>query len=652
MGGVRRLIRKRILIPEPDQQVHRFLWRNLETSREPDVYVKTVLTFGDKPAPAMAQTALRKTAEESKITHPKAAEVITENTYMDDICDSVDTVREAKEQTKDIDTVLEKGGFRVKCWISNKFLRSPSQNEKMDMATMFQGSVEENVLGITWNNQSDTLSFKVNFELINQIAEAEQQQPEVKLTKRLLLSQVARIYDSVGFAAAFLIRAKIGMQVLWQTGVDWDEEPPPAIRYKWIELFKEMKELNKITFQRSLCCANATEPPMLCVFTDASKDAFGTCAYIHQKTNGDKYLVRLIAAKSRVAPLKQLTVPRLELQAAVLASRLVKAIEQESRLQFKSVKLFTDSSITLAWIQSPSRSFKPFVSSRVGEIQSNTDPSQWRHIPGEVNVADDVSRGIRVEELNGRWSNGPEFLILPEEFWPREAMEAVSEEDMERRQVKAVYEVKKVEQIINPEKFSSWRKLIRVTARIQRLAKKIRLRKHAQEGRNGPLTPEELENAEIFWIKAAQNDLHRRNDKGEFKSLSPFLDGKGVIRVGGRVDEAIVSYDTKHPALLPSDHWVSWLITRHAHQYGHNGVATTTARTRRKFWILKGNKLSKTVKFKCGFCREMAHMAETQLMANLPALRLTPHTPPFYMTACDYFGPYNVKISRSKTAKH
>ena len=185
-----------------------------------------------------------------------------------------------------------------------------------------------------------------------------------------------------------------------------------------------------------------------------------------------------------------------------------------------------------------------------------------------MNVADDVSRGIRVEALNGRWSNGPKFLQLPEEFWPQEAMKAVSEEEMDRRQVKVICEVKKVEQAINPEKFSSWRKLIRLTARIQRLAKKISSRKHALEGRYGPLTPEELERAEILWIKAAQNDLHRRKEKGEFKSLSSFLDGKGVLRVGGRMDEAIVSYDAKHPALLPSNHWISLLITRHAHQYG------------------------------------------------------------------------------------
>ena len=177
---------------------------------------------------------------------------------------------------------------------------------------------------------------------------------------------------------------------------------------------------------------------------------------LSQRTNDHKYQVRLIAAKSRVTPLKQLSVLRLELQAAVLASRLAKTIEHESRLQFKSVKLFTDSSITLAWLQSPSHSFKPFVSSRVGEIQSNTDQNQWRHFPGEVNVADDVSRGIPVEELNGQWSNGPEFLQLPEEFWPQETTKAVSEDDMERRQVKAVYEVKKGD-LVNHQKRSWYR---------------------------------------------------------------------------------------------------------------------------------------------------------------------------------------------------
>ncbi|XP_068723815.1 uncharacterized protein [Montipora capricornis] len=94
------------------------------------------------------------------------------------------------------------------------------------------------------------------------------------------------------------------------------------------------------------------------------------------------------------------------------------------------------------------------------------------------------------------------------------------------------------------------------------------------------------------------------------------------------------------------------LITRHVHQQGHSGVAATTAKIRAKYWILKAMKLSKSIKFKCGFCKEMAHKTETQLMANLPALRLSPYTPPFYYTACDYVGPYSVKVGRNKTAKH
>lgn len=152
-----------------------------------------------------------------------------------------------------------------------------------------------------------------------------------------------------------------------------------------------MQELNKIGFKRCLVPPETPELPVLCVFSDASQEAFGACTYIRQKNQQNTYEVKFVPAKSRVAPLKQLTIPRLELQAAVLASRLAKSIQEESKIDFKDGKFFTDSTITLAWIQSLSCSFKPFVSSRVGEIQSNTDPSQWKHIPSEDNVADDLS---------------------------------------------------------------------------------------------------------------------------------------------------------------------------------------------------------------------------------------------------------------------
>ena len=156
-----------------------------------------------------------------------------------------------------------------------------------------------------------------------------------KMTKRMILSQVARIYDPIGFAAAFIVRAKIGMQRLWQLGLDWDDEVPLAVQETWISLFQEIKELDSVFFERCLTVVSAVEPPMLCVFADASQDALGACAYARQRKDDNTYAVKFIAAKSRVSPLKQLTIPRLELQAAVLASRLAKSIQEESRIQFK-----------------------------------------------------------------------------------------------------------------------------------------------------------------------------------------------------------------------------------------------------------------------------------------------------------------------------
>ena len=366
------------------------------------------------------------------------------------------------------------------------------------------------------------------------------------------------------------------------------------------------------------------------------------------KTKQSTYEVNFVTAKSRVAPLKQLTIPHLELQAAVLASRLAKTIREESRIHFKSVHFFTDSTITLAWIKSPSRAFNLFISARVGEIQSNFEPSQWKHIPGDVNVADDLSRGISIQDLTGRWSDGPEFLQLPEELWPQpHTAQAPPEEHTERRRAEVVCQVKIAENPIDPQVFSSWRRLIRVTACIRRLAEKIRLGKHAQEGQQGPSTPEELLQAELFWIRDVKKGLHDRLVKGEFKTLSPSIDDKGIITVGGRLDKAIVPYETKQPALLPSTNWISLLITRHVHKFGPPGVATTTAKTRQQYWILKVNKLSKSVKSCRVFCKEMAHKAEEQLMADLPDDRLALHTLPFYYASFDYFRPYNVKIGRN-----
>ena len=191
---------------------------------------------------------------------------------------------------------------------------------------MFKGD-EEKVLGTLWNFKTDKFHFRVAADLVkpNHVQ---------KMTKRMILSQVARIYDPIGFAAAFIVRTKIGMQRLWQLGLDWDDEVPLTVQETWISLFQEIKELDNVSFERCLTVVSSVEPPMLCVFADASQDALEACAYARQRKDDNTYEVKFIAAKSRVSPLKQLTIPRLELQAAILASRLAKSIQEESRIQF------------------------------------------------------------------------------------------------------------------------------------------------------------------------------------------------------------------------------------------------------------------------------------------------------------------------------
>ena len=166
---------------------------------------------------------------------------------------------------------------------------------------------------------------------------------------------------------------------------------------------------------------------------------------------------------------------------------------------------------------------------------------------------------------------------------------------------------------------------------------------------HGLLVPQELEKAEKYWVKESQKTLQDPLKKGELQQLSPFTDENGIIRVGGRVDEALVSYETKHPAMLPRDHWISLLITQHFHQIGQAGVATTVAKIRTKFWIIRAHDWAKSVKFRCLCCREIQARTETLLMADLPRTGLEPLMPPFHYTACDYFGPYKVKISRNTT---
>ena len=187
---------------------------------------------------------------------------------MDDICDSVHSVQQAKRLTTELDEVLLKGGFQVKGWLSNQSLENEIVGQEKPEMKLLQGATQEKILGTVWNHAKDMLVFNVN------------PPNDITLTKRTVLSQIARIFDPVGFAAAFLVRAKIGMQRVWPQALEWDQELPSATREEWICFFQEMGDLTHMTVERSLTPVDAMALPILCIFSNTANEAFGACAYV------------------------------------------------------------------------------------------------------------------------------------------------------------------------------------------------------------------------------------------------------------------------------------------------------------------------------------------------------------------------------------
>ncbi|GFR20820.1 uncharacterized protein TNCT_97481 [Trichonephila clavata] len=235
-----------------------------------------------------------------------------------------------------------------------------------------------------------------------------------KNTKRFLLMATGRIFDSLGFVSPFTIRFKILFQEIWEQKTDWDEELLPDIREKfelWCSITSFLSELQIPRYVLECDSANCPECEIH-TFSDASIKAYGVVSYVRLKTS-NKISVYLLASKSRVAPLKSLTLPRLELMGALLPARLAKEVSRVLNGKVSTTHYFwTYSTIALSWIQGSSSRWKVFVANRAKEIRSLTDKDSWHHCPGKDNPSDLLTRDISADSLMNcdKWWNGQSFL--------------------------------------------------------------------------------------------------------------------------------------------------------------------------------------------------------------------------------------------------
>ncbi|XP_062538223.1 uncharacterized protein LOC134206510 [Armigeres subalbatus] len=310
-------------------------------------------------------------------------------------------------------------------------------------------------LGIRWEPEADVFRFDAAVTVQNQ-----------RPTKRTILSTIAQLYDPLGIISPVVVSAKILMQNLWLLALGWDDEVSPDLGRKWTQFCEQLPALSSFRIERCAFAPDFLSAELHC-FADASELAYGACIYALSETVDKRVHVCLLASKSRVAPLKPLTIPRLELCAALLASRLYEKIIRSLEMEIEGCFFWSDSTIVLQWMKAPPRTWKTFVANRISEIQATTVGSHWQHVSGRENPADMISRGVSAEELinSGLWKRGPKWLREDKSTWQVEILPeikfTVKELEVNKNAILTT-------QIALPEsifvRFSSYRTLLNVVA--------------------------------------------------------------------------------------------------------------------------------------------------------------------------------------------
>lgn len=235
------------------------------------------------------------------------------------------------------------------------------------------------------------------------------------------MSAVAQVYDPDGYISSTIVIGKMIIQELWKSKVDWDQPVDQQIAEVWKQLWDDIIHLEKFRIDRWIGTSDQTKTKLI-GFSDASQKAYGAVVYARTEYPDGTIKCHLLSSKTRVAPLKEATIPRLELSAAELLARLITELLSSMEFGKTEYMLFTDSSITLYWIRKPPESLKVFVSNRVASIQTKTDPKYWHYVNTKQNPADLLSRGVKPSELvdNKLWLHGPIWLQNPESLWPSE----------------------------------------------------------------------------------------------------------------------------------------------------------------------------------------------------------------------------------------
>lgn len=667
---------RQVLIHEEDRKYQKILWRYSE--REPvRVYQLNTVTYGHACAPHCAIRALIQCATDYEQQYARASKIVETCFYVDDLLTGADDTTEAMSIRQEITELLERGKFRITKWRSNGI------QEHVE----FKEEDQPSVLGLFWNLQTDAFFYKLR----------DHDDKEMVWTKRRILSKLGRLYDPNGYLGPIIMTGKLILQEIWRREkLDWDVEVPDDIKVSWKKFQKELGNISAISITRWLGTFRR-KPMEIHGFCDASVKGYGAVIYSRIRV-ANRYQTELIVSKSKVAPLKFTTIPRLELCAANLLAELLRAIVPVFQYERK-IQLFgwTDSQIVLQWINKPSNLMKTYVAHRIANIQviSEQIELKWNWILGKSNPADLISRGTTVSELlnERKWWKGPSWLIEVENQWPSQPSfsevnswktEFEAELKNEMRAIHLVrlrqtglirgkwFKFDKNKQTTSPllSTYGDWSKVKGVTATVFRAAFLFESLKNKKIG----TLSNDFENLAVHYlIRADQeqtfgSEIHaaKNNEREVLAKLVILWDSEmKMLRVDGRIRSENLSRDQQFPILLDKRGVLAPLLIRDTHYHrvgtwpkignwpggvGHGGTQLVLQYLREKYWIIGGRTLTKNVIRKCPVCFRLRTIASTQLMATLPHSRTTQKRA-FSRVGIDYAGPVTIRSALGRLPK-
>ena len=656
MGDIEAMYHQ-VKIPIYDRDALRFLWYNdagdLMHCR------MTSHLFGGIWCASSSTYALRRLLHDFPDASEDVKDVILNSFYVDDCLFSTSCKSEAIQKIQNTALLLQKGGFRLTKFVANdrNLLKSVSDESLSDDSSKSKDlstGINSKVLGVKWDIVDDKFYFDVNVKL------------ETNVTKRHILSVTSSIFDPLGFVNPIVVSGRLLFQEAVKQKIGWDDIVSQELIAKWEQWIHALESLSEFRIPRCVKPSGFDDAMIqLHHFCDASLSAYGFCTYVRCINKSGQIIVELLMSKCRVAPLKQWTIPKLELQAAVLAARADNLFRQVLSICTIDSMFWSDNETVLKYICNDSLRFNVFVGNRISEIRQLTHPSQWRHIAGKDNPADLVTRGEDLEKMDmNKWLHGPAFLCMYSSQWPcnKFDLQPLPDDPNVKDPVKKVisHTAEVLEHPVDKlsNHYSNWYRLKRATAWWLRLKSRLKSRHWKEE----QMSVQEIKAAEKVILKHVQQsafeDELRRLTKGEtmrksssIYDLNPFVDDEGLIRVGGRIRHAAADESKRHPIIIPRKHPVSTLVIREVHEKAHVGVEWTLGLLRDHFWIPRARQVIKSIVKNCIRCKKMNAPLQQQQMSDLPAERLEAGKPPFTYVGIDIFGPFMTKLNRSQVKR-